>query len=154
MIDKENRLCLQFSRYSSEQREVVKLLKKMGRKKSAFITKAIQYYMENCPAPEVPGVNIEINNILTESLIKKTIKQMIRDGEIMPAPAGDKTEEAPQKPKKATTETKKQEVKIETPSVEKVQQAPAPEMEMGMEAEIEAAADMLDMLDAFDEDIY
>lgn len=79
---KNYRVSLKFSEKDSEQVEVVKLLKQMGRKKSSFITKAVKYYMENNPEPEIPGNNNAISHIMTENIIKSTILKMLKSGEL------------------------------------------------------------------------
>lgn len=79
---KNYRISLKFSEKDSEQAEVAKLLKQLGRKKSAFITKAIKYYLENNPSPEIPGNNNVITSMLTENLVKTTILKMIQSGEL------------------------------------------------------------------------
>lgn len=79
---KDYRISLKFSEKESDQKDVAKLLKQLGRKKSSFITKAIKYYLENNPSPEIPGSNNIITSMLTENVVKATILKMIHSGEL------------------------------------------------------------------------
>lgn len=80
---KDYRVSLKFSDKDPEQAEVVNMLKQMGRRKSAFITKAVKYYMENNPQPEIPGANMALDRILVESLVKNILKNMnVGNGQI------------------------------------------------------------------------
>ena len=79
---KNYRVSLKFSEKDAEQRDVAKLLKQLGRKKSNFITKAVKYYLENNPSPEIPGNNNIVTSLLTENIVKATILKMIQSGEL------------------------------------------------------------------------
>lgn len=79
---KDYRISLKFSEKESDQKDVAKLLKQLGRKKSSFITKAVKYYLENNPSPEIPGSNNIITSMLTENVVKATILKMIHSGEL------------------------------------------------------------------------
>lgn len=79
---KNYRISLKFSEKDAEQSDVAKLLKQLGRKKSAFITKAVKYYLENNPSPEIPGNNNILTGLITENIIKATILKMIQSGEL------------------------------------------------------------------------
>lgn len=80
------RISLKFSEKDSDHVTVAKLLKQMGRKKSSFIVKAVKYYLENNPMPEIPGNNPVVMNMVTESIIKATILKMLHSGEIPSLP--------------------------------------------------------------------
>ena len=82
MDSKDYRMSLKFSEIDPEQVEVAALLKKMGRKKSFFITKAVKYYLENNPNPELPKNNGLITEILAENYIKDIIIKMVQSGEL------------------------------------------------------------------------
>lgn len=131
---KNLRISLKFSEKEEEQAEVAKFLKQLGRKKSAFITKAVKFYLENNPTPDIPGNNIVITNMLTENIVKSTILKMIQSGELTyngnlkNISAGNIVEnnsqknitendyiekESPLKSQKVTKVTKKPEEKIE-----------------------------------------
>lgn len=113
---KDYRISLKFSEKESDQKDVAKLLKQLGRKKSSFITKAIKYYLENNPSPEIPGTNNVITNMLTENVVKATILKMIKSGELTYNDLSDEIskkdiEELPNKSK-----DKKEKIKPETKS--------------------------------------
>lgn len=76
------RLALGFSPSDPEQVRVVNFLKTLGRKKSFFITKAVIYYLENCPNPEIPGMSAGNVPMATESMIRKVLSDMLASGEI------------------------------------------------------------------------
>ncbi len=82
---KKYRISLKFSEKDPRQVDVANLLKQLGRKKSAFITEAVKYYLENNPNPNIPGNNNILTNILTETLVKNTILKMVESGELIPA---------------------------------------------------------------------
>lgn len=148
MSEQDNRVSLQFSPYIEEQREAISLLKTLGRKKSSFISKAIKYYLENCPNPEIPGVNIEATRVVAENNIRRIVKEMLSEGGIPPAAVETISEKlAPQKPKK-TKKIEKTLPKEEPPIIET---APEPEED---EINTVEAEGLLDMLGAFDEDLY
>jgi septum formation inhibitor MinC len=149
---KNYRVSLKFSEKDEEQAEVAKLLKQLGRKKSAFITKAVMYYLQNNPSPEIPGNNNVLTKIITENIIKTTILQMIQSGElsynmqgnIMPAKTETKTKEAVEDdyveeiiPKTVKKAPKK--VVVEEPVVETFEE----------KQDAQAIDDMLSMLDEF-----
>lgn len=72
--DTNYRLSLKFSSDDPEQVEVVEMLKKMGRKKSSFITKAVKYYIEANGADNIqPGLE---NKMYIKSLIREVLKEM------------------------------------------------------------------------------
>jgi len=80
---KKYRISLKFSEKDPRQVDVANLLKQLGRKKSAFITEAVKYYLENNPNPNIPGNNNVLTNMLTENIVKNTILKMIQSGELV-----------------------------------------------------------------------
>lgn len=73
---------LGFSPSDPEQLKVVGFLKTLGRKKSLFITKAVIYYLENCPNPEIPGKSTPAAPSTTEDIIRKILMEMIAKGQV------------------------------------------------------------------------
>lgn len=74
------RVSLKFSEKDKEQEEVVTLLKQMGRRKSAFITKAVKYYLSENPEPEIPNVtSVSINKSSLRTTMKKILSEMTID---------------------------------------------------------------------------
>lgn len=76
------RISLKFSEKDPDHVAVAKLLKQLGRKKSSFIVKAVKYYMENNPMPDIPGTNAVITSMVTEAVVRATILKMLQSGEI------------------------------------------------------------------------
>lgn len=79
---KKYRISLKFSERDPEQVDVANLLKQLGRKKSAFITKAVKYYLEHNPYPDIPGTNNVLTNLLTENMVRNTLLKMFQSGEL------------------------------------------------------------------------
>lgn len=77
-----NKLMLGFSPSDPEQLKVVGFLKTLGRKKSLFITKAVIYYLENCPNPEIPGKSTPTAPSTTEDIIRKVLMEMVANGQV------------------------------------------------------------------------
>lgn len=139
---KNYRISLKFSEKDPDQVEVVKLLKQMGRKKSSFITRAIKYYMENNPEPEIPGNNNILTHMLTENIIKTTILKMIKSGELSYNPL--ETEE------NKTLAPVKEDDYIEKPKIQKVPKKVPEKIEKNSEPKLEdttLADDALSMLE-------
>lgn len=76
MADSDYRVSLKFSEKDAEQEEVVKLLKQMGRRKSAFITKAIKYYLSENPNADIPGVT---STTISKSSVRAILKELLTE---------------------------------------------------------------------------
>lgn len=101
MTSSAYRVTLQFSTSDPEQKEVIKLLKEKGRKKSIFITKAVKFYLEN---------ENKVGAQISKEEIKDLIREVLAEMEISP----QKEESAPSK----LTDETKEELKEEPTSDE------------------------------------
>ena len=79
MANSDYRVSLKFSEKDSDQTEVVRLLKQMGRRKSAFITKAIKYYLNENPDADIPGVT---STTISKSSVRAILKELLEEMDI------------------------------------------------------------------------
>lgn len=70
------RVSLKFSDKDKDQEEVVTLLKQMGRRKSAFITKAVKYYLSENPEADIPNVT---SATINKSSLKVALKEVLAE---------------------------------------------------------------------------
>ena len=154
---KDYRVSLKFSEKEAEQRDVVKLLKQLGRKKSSFITKAIKYYLENNPSPEIPGNNSILTNLITENMVKSTIMKMIQSGELSYNTNINKNDIVIKKEpseseyvEKEIPKTRKVEKVEKVEKIEKAEKVKKPDNSVVENIDNDAVDNMLDMLEDFD----
>lgn len=76
MANSDYRVSLKFSEKDSDQTEVVKLLKQMGRRKSAFITKAVKFYLSENPDADIPGIT---STTISKSSVKSILKELLAE---------------------------------------------------------------------------
>ena len=107
MANSDYRVSLKFSEKDSDQTEVVRLLKQMGRRKSAFITKAIKYYLNENPDADIPGVT---STTISKSSVRAILKELLEEMDIQKSQI--KTESA--KPQKKEEEKNISEANGET----------------------------------------
>ena len=159
MSNSDYRVSLKFSEKDTDQEEVVKLLKQMGRRKSAFITKAIKFYLrEN---PEDATSNIPINSF-NKSSLKSMLKEILSEmnlGELTAPPKEEKIE-IQQPIEKIEVENKQKEVETKEPEkeVENITSSPVSAEEPSKKDPVEIPDDMLDTfvsgLDVWGEDSF
>lgn len=152
--EKDLKMTIKFSDSDASQIQIAKLLKNCGRKKAQFITTAAMYYLSHCPSPEVPGNNSITTGIITESVIRATIMDMINSGQLKLS-ENQGNEEKPKKTKnKNPFVKKKKDSKTEDVVAEKEPQqsyAPVSEVQNNEIAEQDKSVieNMLAMLDDF-----
>lgn len=151
--EKDLKMTIKFSDSDASQIQIAKLLKNCGRKKAQFITTAAMYYLSHCPSPEVPGNNSITTGIITESVIRATIMDMIDSGQLkLSEDSGNEEKPKKQQKKKNPNPFVKKEKKdsnvekapapiVPTPSVQKQETQP--------EQDDSVIQNMLDMLDDF-----
>lgn len=164
MLDlRSMRVSLKFSEKDADHIAVAKLLKQLGRKKASFIVKAVKYYMENNPMPEIPGTNAVVTSMVTEAMVKATIMKMMKSGELSSdyymalasEPRAINSKELAAEEKKEKKEVKEKPVKkVEPKKPVEVKEEPSEEdylVETDTEKKEDTAAidAMLGMLDDF-----
>lgn len=152
--EKDLKMTIKFSDSDASQIQIAKLLKNCGRKKAQFITTAAMYYLSHCPSPEVPGNNSITTGIITESVIRATIMDMINSGQLKISEDSGNGEnpKKQQKQKKNPNPFVKKEKKdsnVEKVPVPIVPPPPIQKQEEHPEQDDSIIQNMLDMLDDF-----
>lgn len=83
-MSKPQRISLQFSPNNEEQQKVFDLITEKGRKKSAFVTEAVMFYMQHNSSEVIYENRLKLS-------IRQVILDMIQSGDILLPPSQSTT---------------------------------------------------------------